>query len=230
MSRRSFAGRRLADQPGEVAAILLDQMLERPQVVRHAGQNLLFGQPFGQRDFDRAVERQFAAVDRCSVSTVARIAKSQPSTVRRNRLRVTSIFLASEISSSRVSSGISAIWLRYIRIGSSLSFGKLRPAAGTAPRAPQPSALPRAGGGVRLGFVEHLRRRLVDQLDAHFFQGDQQIVELFGRDVFVGQIAVDFVVGQITLSLALLNEFLQFQFVRMHVCLSSALSCASRDT
>ena len=44
--------------------------------------------------------------------TVFRIPRLQPSTVRRNRLRVTSIFLARAISSSRDKSGISAIWLR----------------------------------------------------------------------------------------------------------------------
>ena len=35
---------------------------ERPQVVRHAGDDLLFGQPLGQRDLDRAVEGQDAVV------------------------------------------------------------------------------------------------------------------------------------------------------------------------
>ena len=42
----------------------------------------------------------------------------RPQQLRRNRLRVTSIFLARPISSSRVSSGISAICERYMRIGS----------------------------------------------------------------------------------------------------------------
>ena len=46
---------------------------------------------------------------RRSVSTVDCIAKPQPRMARRNRFRVTSILFASEISSSRVSSGISAI-------------------------------------------------------------------------------------------------------------------------
>jgi len=53
-----------------------------------------------------------------SVLTVARIARLQPITVRRKLLRATSIFLASEISCSRVKSGISAIWLKYSRMGS----------------------------------------------------------------------------------------------------------------
>jgi hypothetical protein len=57
-----------------------------------------------------------------SAPSVFCIARAQPITVRRNRLRVTSIFLASEISSSRVNSGISAIWERYMRIGSLLHF------------------------------------------------------------------------------------------------------------
>ena len=36
---------------------------KRRQVVRHAGQNLLLGEPLGERDLDRAIERQLAAVD-----------------------------------------------------------------------------------------------------------------------------------------------------------------------
>ena len=57
-----------------------------------------------------------------SVSTVACSEYEQPRMARRNRLRVTSILLASEISSARVSSGISAICARYIRIGSLPAF------------------------------------------------------------------------------------------------------------
>ena len=59
---------------------------------------------------------------RISVSTVCFMAKCVLSTWRRKRLRATSIFLASEISWSRLSSGILAIWLRYMRIGSLSSF------------------------------------------------------------------------------------------------------------
>ncbi len=47
----------------EILAILFQQVLQRPQVVRHPGQDLLLGQPLGQRDLDRAVERQLALVD-----------------------------------------------------------------------------------------------------------------------------------------------------------------------
>ena len=66
-----------------------------------------------------------------------------------------------------------------------------------------------------VGDVEELRRRrLVHQIDALFFQGDEKIVELVGIDFFVGQVLIDFVVGQITLGLALGNEFLQI-FVEM---------------
>ena len=35
-------------------------MLQRPQIVGHAGLDLFLGQPLGQRDLDRPIERQFA--------------------------------------------------------------------------------------------------------------------------------------------------------------------------
>ena len=49
--------------------------------------------------------------------------KSVASIEFRKRVRVFSIFLAAEISSSRVKSGISPICIRYIRTGSSIAIG-----------------------------------------------------------------------------------------------------------
>ncbi len=53
------------------------------------------------------------------VSTTCCITPSTSSTFERKRRRVISIFLASEISCSRFSRGISPIWVRYMRTGSS---------------------------------------------------------------------------------------------------------------
>ena len=54
------------------------------------------------------------------ISIALRMPKPDESTSLRNCLRVNSILRASEISSSRVSSGISPICVRYIRTGSSI--------------------------------------------------------------------------------------------------------------
>ena len=54
------------------------------------------------------------------VSTTWNSAPSHSSTLRRKRLRVTSIFLARAISCSRFSSGMLPICVRYIRTGSSM--------------------------------------------------------------------------------------------------------------
>ena len=151
-----------------------------------------------------------------SVSTVACMAKLQPSTERRNRLRVTSIFLASEISSSRVSSGISAICDRYIRTGSSLSFGESTSAAGSGVLRSdcRSSSASSSSARGRRQLPRPLRQRLPrplgrlgDQLDSHLFQRDQQTVELFRIDGLVGQIVVHLVVGQISLGFALGDQF-----------------------
>ena len=47
----------------EVLDVLLHQVLERLQVVRHPLEDLVLLQVLGQRDLDRAVERQLAGVD-----------------------------------------------------------------------------------------------------------------------------------------------------------------------
>ena len=64
-----------------------------------------------------------------------------------------------------------------------------------------------------------------DQIDALFFEGDQQVIELLGIDFFVGQIVVDLVVGQIALGLALGDQFLQILVRMVHL---SIPPCALR--
>ena len=56
--------------------------------------------------------------------------------------------------------------------------------------------------GIRVG-------RLVDQLDAHFVEGHEETVQLFGVYGFIGQVSVDLIVGQISLGLALGDQFVQ---------------------
>ena len=53
---------RLANQLREIPLVGGQQMRQRREIVRHAGQNLLFGQPFRERHLDRAVKRQVAAM------------------------------------------------------------------------------------------------------------------------------------------------------------------------
>ena len=211
-SVRTVARRAAVDQPVEVPPVLLRQVRERGQVVRHPGDDLLLRQPLGQRDLDRAVEGQHAACTLSNAARVFRIARLQPITVRRNRFRVTSIFLASEISSSRVNSGISAICERYMRIGSLLHLATSG-GGGAASRRRFALGESRAAAASSCSDCSRRRRtpcrRLVDQVDALFLQGDQQIVQLIGIDFFVGQVLVDFVVGQIALGLALGDQFLQ---------------------
>ena len=161
------------------------------------------------------IVRSKGSAPRCTFSnaeSVFCIAKAQPITLRRNRLRVTSIFLASEISSSRAKSGISAICERYMRIGSLLHFAT---SAGGGGGFGHRLALGKPLGrrGVLLGLlpdvVEFLGRGLVDQVDALFLQGDQQVVELVGIDFLVGQVLVDLVIGQIALRFPLGDQLLQ---------------------
>ncbi len=47
----------------------LHQVLQQRQVVRHAGLDLLLGQPLGQRHLDRAIERQLARCGRAPASS-----------------------------------------------------------------------------------------------------------------------------------------------------------------
>ena len=56
-------GGALVDELVEVLDVLFHQRLERPQVVRHAGEDLLLLEVLGLRDLHGAVEGKFAAVD-----------------------------------------------------------------------------------------------------------------------------------------------------------------------
>ena len=63
--------------------------------------------------------------------------------------------------------------------------------------------------GGRDGYFVALGWRFVDQLNAHFIERDQQTIEFFRIDRFVGQVIVDLIVSQITLGLALGDQFVQ---------------------
>src|SRR4028119_1976327 len=85
-------------------------------------------------------------------------------TLERKILRVISIFLASPISCSRVSRGISPIWVRYMRTGSSIRL--VDASANSASRVRSISSPPSpAGGGRHLARVGEVHaRRVVDPL------------------------------------------------------------------
>ena len=51
--------------------------------------------------------------------------------------------------------------------------------------------------------------RLVDQLDALLFEQDQELIDLLGIGVVVGQMVVDLTVGQVALFLARFEQGLQ---------------------
>ena len=51
--------------------------------------------------------------------------------------------------------------------------------------------------------------RLVDQLDALIFQQDEELIDLFGVGVVVGQMVVDLTVGQVAFFLARFEQSLQ---------------------
>ena len=198
------------DQLAEVLPVLLRSGASSVlQVVRHAGDDLLLGQPLGQRDLDRAVEGQDAAVDldqRADRGPHRQVAAdhraAEPLAGDLDLLGQGDFLFAASTAESRPSA------IRYMRIGSLLhlvtsagggsGIGRF---AGASPSARCSSP---AVAAIRLGcgdVVELRRRRLVHQVDALFLQGDQQIVELVGIDFFVGQVVVDLVVGQITLGL-----------------------------
>ena len=182
--------------------------------MRHPAEDLVLLQVLGDRDLDRAVERQLAVVDLLAGRRPpgAR-AKSHSSTLRRNRLRVISIFLARPISWSRVSSGISPICVRYIRTGSSIrreissrSSGVSSPSSsstGSSTRSSGSSSMSPEATQAGLGLV------LVDQLDAQLVERLEQAVDLLGATRLVGQVVVDLVEGQETPALAQVEERLE---------------------
>ena len=157
-----------------------------------------------------------------SAPIVARIAIAQPMTVRRKRFRVTSIFLASEISSVRASSGICRhlAQIHADRIAAELrqiarQRRRLDGAAGHFPLGQLLGAL--LLGVHRLERVVELgRRRLVHQVDPLFLQGDQQVVELVGIDFLVGKIAVHLVIGKIALRFSAGDQPLQILIEKVH--------------
>ena len=223
-SARSSAGGAAVQQAVEVPLVLLAQVRERAAGCAACGPR---SAPWSAaRSSETLIVRSKGSMPLwtlASVASVFRMARLQPITVRRNRLRVTSIFLARAISSSRLKSGISAICERYMRIGSLLHLATSAGGGGGSARrravSPSASRRPAASSGVRLlgNVVELAGRRLVHQIDALLLQGDQQIVELVGIDFLVGQIFVDLVVGQISLCLALGDQFLQILVEKVHL-------------
>ena len=112
------------------ARLLLEQVLERRQVVRHAGHDLLFGQPLGERDLDRAVEGQGAAMHFGQRADRGRQREIAAEHGAAEALAGDFDLFGQRDFLSRVSSGISAICVRYIRTGSSLSLGRSRAGRG----------------------------------------------------------------------------------------------------
>ena len=142
---------------------------------------------------------------RLRVSTTWRRAPSHSRTLRRKRLRVTSIFLARAISSLRVSSGMLPICVRYMRTGSSMrrpSSSSMKERSRSAPA----SASAAAAGGRAFAVGDVF---LVDQLDALLFEHEDELIELFGVDGVVRQVIVDLGEGQVALFLALVEQGLQ---------------------
>ena len=100
--------------------------------------------------------------------------------LRRKRLRVTSIFLASEISSSRVSSGI----VRHLR---QVHADRVARAAGQAGVQDERAIAVIHGVGV-FGQVAAVGIGAVDELDAESVERGEQGIDAFGAFGFVRQI------------------------------------------
>ena len=133
-SCRAFGRRSPVHQHVEVLLVLLDQVGERLQVVRHPGDDLLLGEPLGQRDLDRAVEGQRAAVD------LHQRADRRPHRHRAADDRAAEALPRRPRSSwparsppTAPAAESAAIWLRYMRIGSLLNLVKSPAAAGDRP-------------------------------------------------------------------------------------------------
>ena len=119
---------------------------------------------------------------RSSTFTVASKAKNDRSKLRRNRLRVSSIFLARRISSSRVSSGMFAICDRYMRIGS------LDPCGMPSLRTKRAVAI--GDVGFRLGQIAAMGVGAIDQFDAEPIDRGQHGVDAVGAFDFIGKKAL----------------------------------------
>ena len=198
-------------------------MGERLEVVRHAGGDLLLGEPLGQGDLDRAVEGQEPAVDLDERGQ--RVAHRQVAADHGAAetlagdfdllgqgdllfpLQERNLRHLREIHADRIAAPLAHVRRR--RQGLGRAAGDL---------AVVQMLFERFVGIGLLGNVEELRHRgLVDQIDAFFLQGDEKIVELIGIDFLVGQVFVDFVVGQISLGLALRDQFLQILVEVVHL-------------
>ena len=199
-----------AYQPPEILLVLVHQTRERAEVVRHAGDDLLLGEPLGQRDLDRAVEGQRALVNlnqradghpHRHGATNDRAAEPFPRDL--DLLGQGNLFRPRQQGNLRHLAQIHAN-----RIAAELHdlAGQLRRIHGAAGHFALGQPLGTGLLGVRLfhrgGRIVKVRLgRASHQIDALFLQGNQQIVELIGVDFLVGQVVVDFVVGQIALRL-----------------------------
>ena len=222
-------------------------MFERPQIVRHAGQNLLFGQPLGERDLDRAVERQRAAMDlgqRANRGVQGEMATEHGAAkplARDFDLFGQRDFLLPrqqrnlghlrQIHPHRIVAHLGQLALRQFEGGAAVVIvvggpsgaararslrARARSATARLARVMATSTCGSSAASARFGLGG-----VGDQFDAQFFQGDQQIVEFFRSDGFVGQIVVNLIVSQITLGFARGDQFLQIHIAVVHLSVPS---------
>ena len=182
----------IRDQRREIFAVVpCIRWPHRRQIVRHPAEICSFVEPLGERHLDRPIERQLARLHplQCFDGVFQRKERAQE--VAANRLRVISIFFASEISSSR--SAAESGHLREIhadRIVRQLSAGL--PAAAPRWRPPRPGLPPCAAlrtglRPVHLQAVEHV----------------EQPVDVYRVRRLVRQERVDLVVGEMALGLGI---------------------------
>ena len=217
---RASADARRLKSVAKSLLVLVHQVRERVEVVRHPRDDLLFGEPLGQRHLDRAVEGQRALVDLDQRAhrgphrhRAADHRAAEPFPRHLDLLGQRDLFRSlqqrnlghlAEIHPNRIAAELHDLAGRGLdRHGGHLALGQ-----------------PLGAGALVVRFVrrlvELLGRRMVHQIDALFLQGDQQIVEFLGIDFLVGKVIVDFVVGQITLGFPPGDQFLQVLVEKVH--------------
>ncbi len=188
--------------------------------MRHPGNNLFLGQALGQRNLDRAIKRQGALEyfsqrgQRRLEGHVAAQDRAAEALARDFDLFGQGDFFGpgqernlghlAEIHADRIAAEFGLFAGQGDDLGGGRGIVVLDLRAGKF-------LLFLLGGIVELGL-----RPMVDQIDAFFFQGDQEIIEPFRIDFFVGQIVVDFVVRQIALGFSLGDKFLQVLIEEIH--------------
>src|SRR5262245_7092639 len=204
----------------EVPLVLLHQMFERPQVVRHPLEDLVFLEVLGEGNLDGAIEGKLAGVD--ALEGLDHLAKypvafenlaSETLAGDLDLLGQRDFLVAAQ---ERDLAHLREVHPhRVIDAAAVLLFEKAEIDLGTQ--------LVVNFGGLGGATLALLGLRLVDQLDALVLEQDQELIQFLGVDGVIRQIVVDLAVCQVAFLLALVEQSFQALVDLLHQTLPSAI-------